>query len=213
MKKYSFLLDQRLVNDYFKPLRTKIEIIELLMKSIKFILVDKPVDEDRKVGEIVLVVAKMSRLFYFSEEKYFSIAFPFSVIENGNYLEFTSSTVPFVDSKVTSDVLGVLAKSGAFEQDCAFEFVEPIVEISDQEQLFWPFLLNLFMYEDGYIRYDYDVEHHNGSLHPLNHFDFFYSSISTCKVGLNERLNNQIFIDFLHTETDCRFIKLHTQLS
>ena len=87
-----------------------------------------------------------------------------------------------------------MAKNEAFDQNCALEFIDPIIEISDQEQCFWPFLLNLFMYEDGYMRYDYDKRHHNENRHPLNHFDFFYSSISTCKVGLKGGIDNEIFM-------------------
>ena len=150
MKKFSFLLDERLVNDYFKPLRSKKDVLRLLMKSIKFMLVDNPVCEERKAGEVILLVSKMSRLFFISPEKKFSIGFPFGVIDNDNSLTFSSAYIPYVDSKVTSDVLSILANVACFEQEGALEFVDPIVEMEDQERNFWPFLLNLLMYEDGY---------------------------------------------------------------
>lgn len=208
MKKYSFSLDERLVNELFAPVRSKRDVILLLMKSIKIMLISSHVDENRVKGKLDLVVSRMSRLFYFSENKFFSISFPFSVFEINGGLEFSSRTVEVVDSKVTSDVIGIVSKNGFQDVECALEFVDPIVEVADFEKYFWPFLLNLFMYEDGYIRYDYDETHVKGDYHPLNHYDIFYSSLSTFKIGLRNRLEADSMLDFLDTSSICHFLEL-----
>lgn len=207
MKKYYFLLDERLVNEFFSPIRSKKDVVILLMKSIKVMLINDSLDEHRVKGKLTLVVSKMSRLFYFSEDKFFSISFPFSVTSSDNELEFSSRTVKVVDSKVTSDVIGVISKAGQLELDCALEFVDPIVEIADLEPSFWPFLLNLFMFEDGYIRYDHDEKHENGDYHPLNHYDIFYTSFSTFKLGLRKRLEADSMLDFLDSKSICQYIE------
>lgn len=210
MKKYSFALDERLVRDFFAPVRSKIDVVILLMKSIKVMLINGSIDEKRVEGQLTLVVSKMSRLFYFSENKFFSISFPFSVVEIDGELEFYSETVKIIDSKVTSDVIGIVSKSGFENVGCALEFVDPIIEIADFEQLFWPFLLNLFMFEDGYIRYDYDEKYEKGDHHPLNHYDVFYSSLSTFKVGLRSRLKAESMLDFLDSNTICHYLERTT---
>lgn len=210
MKRYSFALDERLVKEFFTPVRSKKDVVFLLMKSIKLMLVNDTIDKSRVNGELILMVSKMSRLFYFSENKFFSITFPFLVIENDGELEFSSNTVKIIDSKVTSDVISVVSKNGFQDVECALEFVDPIIEIADFEQLFWPFLLNLFMYEDGYIRYDYDEKYEKGDHHPLNHYDIFYSSLSTFKVGLRNRLKADAMLDFLDSNSICHYLECTT---
>ena len=91
--------------------------------------------------------------------------------------------------------------------DCAFEFVDPIVEIEEQEARFWPFILALFMYDDGYIRYDYDKENENGKLHPLRHYDIFHASKSTFKIGLDHNINPEEFVDLVNIKTCCHFVR------
>ena len=63
------------------------------------------------------------------------------------------------------------------------------------------------MYEDGYIRYDYDEKHENDDVHPLNHYDIFYSSFSTFKVGLRDRLRTEDMLDFLDSNTICHYLE------
>jgi hypothetical protein len=210
MKRYCFALDERLVSEFFTPVRSKRDVVLLLMKSIKVMLIDSPIDQNRVRGKLTLIVSKMSRLFYFSENKFFSISFPFSVIENKGEIEFSSKTVKLIDSKITSDVIGVVSKIGFQDTECALEFIDPIIEIADFEHLFWPFLLHLFMYEDGYIRYDYDEKNQRGDHHPLSHYDIFYSSLSTFKVGLRNRLEADSMLDFLDSNSICHYLECAT---
>lgn len=210
MKKYSFTLDERLVKELFTPIRSKKDVVFLLMKSIKIMLINDDAGIERNKGTLTLVVSKMSRLFYFSDNKFFSIAFPFLVFERDGELEFSSKTVKLIDSKVTSDVISVIARDGFQDLECALEFVDPIMEIADFEPFFWPFILNLFMYEDGYIRYDYDEKYENGDHHPLNHYDIFYSSLSTFKVGLRSRLQADSMLDFLDSNSICHYLECAT---
>ena len=88
-------------------------------------------------------------------------------------MNFSTNSIQSVDSKITSDVISVLSASEKFDSSNGLEFIEPVVDIEDSEPAFWPFLLGLLMYEDGYIRYDHDPKHENDDLHPLNHYDFF----------------------------------------
>ena len=79
-------------------------------------------------------------------------------------------------------------------------------EECDENENFLGFLRELLLMEDGYIRYDYDEEHKNGDLHPLNHYDLFYSSHATFKIGLNAILSEDEFVDLLDIKSDCKYL-------
>ena len=207
MKTYRFNLDAHFVDQAFSPLRTKAQALVVLMKCIKLMLAGNIISDDKKSGELLLNVSKRSRLFLFSENKYFSIGFPFFVEEIDGMLHFSTKNIKSVDSKVTSDVISIISGTDKLECCSGLEFIEPVVDIEESEPNFWPFLLSLLMYEDGYVRYDHDPKHENGDLHPLNHYDFFYSSFTSCKVGLRNKLNDSEMLDLLSPDTACHYIE------
>lgn len=209
MKSHSVPIDQRQIDLIFSPIRNKADLIKVLMRAIKILLVQKVTDVPKPEGEIRLIVSKMSRVFFFSKDKYFSINFPFSVgkTDDGDFeLFFYTQHISDIGSKITSDVLALIADTEKFSANDALEFVEPILDLEASEKNIWPFCLELFMYDDGYIRYDYDEKNEKAGLHPLNHYDVFYTSKTTFKIGLKERLEKKRFIDLVDTQTDCHFI-------
>ncbi len=208
MKEYSFGIDQRQVDQLFSPIRDKRDVVRLLMKIIKLMLVNAPPKAIDTKGEVVLHVSKMSRIFFFSAFRYFSICFPFTVSDEEGFLAFSSGGIIDVDSKTTSDVLSFINSDENFNVNCVYQFIEPILDISHYEPNFWMLLLKLLTLDDGYIRYDYDEENEQGLIHPKNHYDVFYSSNSTFKVGLKGKLKKEEMIDFVKSESDCHFIEV-----
>ena len=207
MKHLDFDLDERQVTLMFSPLRSKTQVIELLMKTIKHMLVNYKLDNQLIKGKVVLKVSKMSRLFFFSQDKFFSINFPFFVSDANNELSFYSKDGNEVDSKVTSDVLSILASDTVLSSSDVIAFAELVSDISDYNAGFWSLLRELFLFEDGYIRYDYDEKNENGLKHPLYHLDVFYCSGSTFKIGLRHKITDDHLVDFLNLETDCHFLE------
>lgn len=207
MKRYSYNIAQWNADEIFSPIRSKKDSIRLLMKALKLMITNQEVSEQDSIGQIVLVISKMSRLFFFSKDKYFSINFPFFVTETENGLIYYSSHISDIDSRVTSTVLSVLSSTDQFDANCVLEFADPIATIAESSQEFWPFLRELLLHEDGYVRYDYDKEHENGQLHPLNHLDIFYSSETTFKIGLRQRIKTESLIDVLSIETNCTYLE------
>ena len=67
-------------------------------------------------------------------------------------------------------------------------------------------VMRLLSMELGYIRYDYDAEHENGTLHPLYHLDVNCSSKGTYKLGVNRKMKREDFIDLLDINTNCKYI-------
>jgi len=205
--KYSeYHIDKRQVEWIFAPLRSKSEVIELLMKTIKIMLVNDTLDKEIIAGKIVLCVSKMSRLFYYSENKYFSITFPFTVLENEDGISFQSKHLTEVDHKATSDVLSVLTAGGVLAANDIMDFAEPVLDISEYNDGFWCLLRDLFLFDDGYIRYDYDEKHENGLIHPLNHLDIFYSASSTFKIGLKNKIKDTHLLDLLDIKSNCHYL-------
>lgn len=207
MKQYCFDIGAWQADEMFSPIRGKKAVIELLMKTLKVISANQEIPSEQSGGQIVLVVSKMSRLFFFAEDKYVSINFPFTVRDTEEGLIFSSRHIADIDSKITSDVLSVLKDTDSFDSSCILEFADPIASITDYNSEFWAFFRGLLLYEDGYIRYDYDEEHANGLLHPLNHYDVFYSSGATFKIGLKARIGREVIIDLLRTDSSCHFVE------
>lgn len=218
MKNYTFNLSRVIYEKVFPKYRvkTKAHIIEILMEASRFILLQNDSDfivENNEIGKIILYIDKMSRIFFFTDKKYYSIVFPFHILEEeGNYkLVFKSSieVTPQLISKVIS-----IIKCDEFKEQCSLDFIAPICDYEDQcDENFWEFLRELLLMEDGYIRYDFDQENYDKALekgeehrHPLNHYDIFYSSNTTFKIGLTNTVLNENFINLLDSDRDCEYL-------
>jgi len=212
MKQYSFNLSSVIYNKVFPEhrVKTKAHIIEILMETTRYILLQNDpeyvVSYDDSIGKIILYIDKMSRLFFFSENKYYSIVFPFHFLEeDGTYKIVFNSTIE-VNSQLISKVISII-KCDEFKAQCSLNFLEPICDAEDDcDEDFWIFLRELLLMEDGYIRYDFDSKHQDGDIHPLYHYDIFYSSNATFKVGLHDNLNNNDFIDLVNINTNCKYL-------
>ena len=119
-----------------------------------------------------------------------------------------------VESRLISQVLQII-KCDEFKEKCSLDFVAPICEFEENcDENFWSFLKDLLLMEDGYIRYDYDKDEYEKfklkeekNKHPLNHYDIFYSSINSFKLGLKKEISHEDFINILNTNKDCKYIE------
>jgi len=207
MKVFTFRLGDWQIDQLLAPIRTKRESLMLLMQLIKIMLVNAQIPDNRIGGELRLVVSKMSRLFLFSENKYLSFRFPFSVVEEGGSIAFSSAFLSSIDSQITSQIIHVLGDRAFSESFSPWEWIEPIIPADELCPGFWPMLLDLLLSEDGYLRYEYDKERENGRLHPLRHYDIFYSSPVTFKIGVGEHRDKDKMIDLLEQTTDCHYLE------
>lgn len=206
------------VGEYFlekvmRPIRRKQDGILLLLETLK--LFHNSLDERPQAGagRILVSIDKMSRVFYETEDKYFSMMFPFS-LENreGKYRIYDSLTDLEINDKMISLLISIFKKDGVLEYSLekAMDF---IIESADEYEYkniddIWRLLFKLWYMEEGYIRYDYDEKHLNGDKHPLHHLDINYSSGSTYKLGLKRRMSAEDFMDMLDTGTDCAYLSL-----
>ena len=220
MKRYSFNLNQVVYKKIFPEYRikTKAHIIEVLMEATRFILLqndsDFRVNDSVAAGKMILHIDKMNRLFFFSSDKYYSIVFPFHLREEGERIRIIFKSNIEVNHRLISKVISII-QCDEFKEQCSLDFVTPICDAEDDcDENFWVFLRELLLMEDGYIRYDYDQDEHGeaqergeGNRHPLYHYDLFYSSDATFKIGLKEELTHDSFLDLLNIRTGCKFIE------
>lgn len=219
MKRFDFNLNEVMLSKFFPHYRikTKPHLVEILMEATRFILIQNDpelkVPDHQAKGKMVIIVDNMSRLFFFSKNKYYSIVLPFYVIEEDEQIKISFKNLINVTSHLISQVITII-KCDDFKEQCSLDFVAPICEIEEEcDENFWIFLRELLLMEDGYIRYDYDLQEYenakengNEHIHPLNHFDLFYSSNASFKIGLKTGLPQEEFIDFLNTKTACKYL-------
>lgn len=217
MKLFEFKLSNNLLKIFFpeKRIKSKVEIIEILMEATRYMLVNPNISEANVEGKILLCVDKMSRLFVFKQNKYYSIVFPFFAYEeDGNY-KFSFHNYIDIDSALISKVISTI-RCDEFKEKCSLDFISPIYDYeNDYNDNFWIFLKEIILMEDGYIRYDIDEinfksaqEKGLGNKHPLRHYDLFYTSNATFKIGLSNSVSESEFIDLLNVNTDCKYLTI-----
>lgn len=191
---------------FFSPIRDKKDFAKLLAVSARNLLIDfSEFGTLESSSSMKLVVDKMSRLFYFKEEKYFSICFPFIVLilDNG-IVEISTLTGKKVDNKSISAVISILEEE-QFQLNPSL--IDLYIASNDLSPLGIELLEEIFQCEPGYIRYDNDPKNENGKHHPLNHLDINYSSYGTYKVGLSKVIPISNFEDVLNITTECSFLQ------
>ena len=205
MKSFEFDIDENDIDKFFFIIRTKFDVINVLMQSIKYMLIYDYTTRTKITGKIILKVDKMSRIFFFTEKKYFSISFPFNVIEN-NGIKFSSKQISDIDNEITSEIVSLLKCNEGNSINCIYEFIEPLLEFTSKNEYIGTLINELIFNEDGYLRYDCDEIHQNAKIHPLHHYDIFYSNHSTFKIGLTDNIEHEKIIDLVNINTDCHFI-------
>ncbi|MEV9639700.1 hypothetical protein ABZ756_03260 [Mammaliicoccus sciuri] len=215
MKEFTVSMTKRFVEIASKPIRTKKHVIMLMLEAIP-LLTNADVLERPSNNYIILRVDKMKRLFFVIEKKIFSFNFPFNVEvqeEKNNPIIYDSIT------DLELNALNLTVLKSAFEEtfygnenqgilDLDSELMQVIdsFDTKPNKDQVWQILKTLQMFESGYLRYDYDEVRENGKLHPLNHIDINYTSDGTFKIGINDTLDCNTFIDILDANTDSYFI-------
>jgi hypothetical protein len=194
-----------------KAIRRKEDIIILLLESIKLFLLGNVLEIPEVKGKVLLKIDKMSRLIFEIRNKYFSFNFPFNVEVDdiSSDIRIYDSLVGIdFDSKLVSILISIFNQkiiTNRCLDDIYYELAcgDNIPNIND----IWIIVERLSMFECGYLRYDYDEEYQNGHLHPINHLDINYSVGSTFKIGFEDIITLEHFLDILDLKTNCHYLK------
>lgn len=177
------------------------------MHAIKIATTYIEPDSAQISATMTLVINKMSRLFFTTEDKFFSINFPFFVQKTEDDFLFSTYNHHEIDSIISSEIISLTQNNQILKTDSIDNFVDLLLQSDENIETIWTILRDLMLCEDGYIRYDYDPVHANGKSHPLNHLDIFYSQSTTFKIGLNNRITIAHLENILDIKTDCLFIQ------
>lgn len=214
MKRIEFEIAPSVLSKFFPNYRvkTKIQILTILLESIRYSLSYESIKITTAKGKIILIIDKMSRLFFVSEDKAYSIALPFLLTFNDSHIGFSYKGIE-IDSYIISNLISVVTQD-SFMDGCSLDLSDSLINFETEHENFWLILKELLLYEDGYVRYDHDITGYaeaqkNGCehRHPLNHLDLFYTSNATFKVGCETRVSIDGFIDVVNTNTDCKYLK------
>ncbi|MBQ2406863.1 MAG: hypothetical protein II312_09400 [Lachnospiraceae bacterium] len=197
-----------------RPVRRKQDNIALILDILNILMIGE--EQDSIKGKIVIKVDKMSRLFCFLEEKYFSMVFPFDIEQqSGNenvYRIYDAAWDMEIDNRIVVLLERMLNRID-FVKNSVDEIIEnAYLDVSEEEYTegeisnCFGLMLRLLSMELGYIRYDYDPEHENGDVHPLHHLDINYSSRGTYKLGVKKKMEKDEFVDLLDIKTDCKYV-------
>ncbi len=156
-------------------------------------------------SKMKLIIDKMSRLFFYKKDKYFSVSFPFSVRTEENQLtEIASYSGKKVDFRSISAVMSILDNEHFRINPSPIDFY---IESSRIDSIGLSLLEEIFQFEPSYIRYDKDSDNENGKLHPLYHVDINYSTYGTYKLGFDDGITTGYLENLINVNTECSFIK------
>lgn len=191
-----------------QPIRTKEQADILLLETVRTFIIGN-IEQVTNVGKVILHIDKMSRFIYCIENKMVAINCPFTCSQKEGTLVFKDKNSNIrIDSKLISNLISIIKK----QREYSFEkLLEEVMNIEEYEEMkeSWEILKKLNNVEYGYLRYDYDEEHSNGKIHPLNHIDVNYTPSNQFKIGLSKKISVNEFIDILDLTTDCYYLHMY----
>ena len=211
MKKLVFELKNALYDRSIqKVIIERKDILLVVLEACRYMMHNEQVHNT--TNKIILVVNEMNRLFFCSDEKMFSVMFPFHVNEYP-LVRFDLDNIP-IDSKVLSSLIQYI-ESKEFSSDDALDFITPIGDIQEQSNAdFWKIVRHLLLYDIGYVRYDDDPEGFKKASkdgkpkqHPRYHYDINLDSQATFKLGLSQKMTSDKFIDMLDNKKERLVLK------
>lgn len=216
MKEFKVKMTKRLADLATNHIRTKNHVIMLLLEAIPILTYGETVERTTDES-MILRIDKMKRIFFVFEKKIFSFNFPFNVEEviegEENLVIYDPITNLEINAKnyavlktAFEEIFNEKENQGILDLDTDLMQIMESFEMKPNKDLVWEILKKLLVFESGYLRYDFDEEHEDGKLHPLNHLDINYSSDGTYKIGLNNTIDSETFIDILDINTDSYFI-------
>ncbi|MFR1810693.1 MAG: hypothetical protein ACLSWP_04025 [Terrisporobacter sp.] len=135
MKETTIGLDNYLTTQITKPIRCKKDLILILLLFLKLFLIKNTLTDKETTGTVKIIVDKMNRVFFFSENKYFSFNFPFKLdLSNEDNIKFYYN-----------------------ELDVNLKIISILEALLDEEDLLLLHKENIREYYYEYIEDDYEI--------------------------------------------------------
>lgn len=204
-----------------KVIRQKKDIINLLLECCKCLIMYKAKIHDKKVSDsscfnngdisIVIFIDKMSRLFFCTENKIQSFRFPFDLNlekSDSEMLSYNGHSVTLESIFIMTSIFKEQIDNIDTIMDRLFNNEVYCANSQNDRDYLNKMLYNLIIFEDGYLRFDFnDKANEREIYHPLHHIDLFYSNATTFKIGLFDMLKISECINVLDINTECYYIQ------
>lgn len=215
MKRLDYKLEGDLLIKAFPKHRIdeRRELLIILLEAIRYIFIaDKIKEKDKATDRLVLYIDDMQRLFFFSENKYYSIMLPFTMKIDNDVVTFYYCGIN-IDAELVSNFISIL-NSDLYNSQSCWDFMTPIYELETKNVNFWKIFSYLLSCDLGYLRFDYDEKGFLDAqkrgiphIHPKHHLDINFSNSSTFKSGLIKKISQQEFIDIVDNKKKRWFLK------
>lgn len=214
MKNFELTINRSLFKN-FNSIRSKKDIILLLLESVKHLMIysnkiiefnDADIINNEVEMRIVIYVDKMKRIFYCTKNKIQSICFPFSAFENNQIkFHYNNKEIEFKHISILVRIFSANSMENSLNLIDSLLNDEEYSISSDYDQTFLEeLLLFLSTFEDGYLRFDFDdIENEDETYHPLHHIDFYYSNANTFKLGIMDRISLKKSIEIIDINKQC----------
>lgn len=203
MKEMIIYLNTVSRNKLFRPIRERKDLITILLETVRLIIYNIQIPLEKSCGKIILYTEKTSRLVYISDIKYFSINFPFFINNSDGCLIYDRNGVE-IDSRIISKMMELISNNNIFSSKNFSSFFDAMETIYDEKNI-WECFFNLLTFEEGYIRFDNDIDH-VATNHPQHHIDLFYEENNKIKFGLYDKIDSSSFHNLL-INNDFYFLK------
>ena len=217
MKSFGFQLNPNVIG-YNLSIRDKGDIIKLLINILRYLNFNKPIElanltieaDDNKIL-LIIHIDKMSRLFIVEKNKIHSFQFPFkiSISQDSCNIKYNDTIIDSATISLFSAVFSTFKEYTPLEEilDKYWNAISDLGVDAQEAKSIETLITYLLTFETGYLRYDYD-EIRGNEMHPVNHFDFYYSSNNTFKIGLTDRIEYRQLIEILDINKKCTTIKI-----
>lgn len=194
---------------YSSNINDRKDCIRLILEVTRKLLYNTDLIKTRecKYPYIKLFIEKQARIFVFlSDSKYYSFSYNCQV-----EIDVVTSKVISVYTKnginctvqLLSEALSILSE---IKNGSLYDVYSSLDEDDIHDDLAYRLLDFFWGCELGYIRYDYDIKNHRGTIHPLNHLDTNITEQAHYKLGLTNKITPSIFEDIVNEDSDCYFL-------
>ncbi len=189
----------------------KWKIADLLLQSIKYMLTNDTFTKSDGCNYFTLYVNKMSRLFFWLDDKYFSITFPCEWYNNEVKMITPKGGQVIIDNKLSSVLLRVVSETKLSSEVSYDEILESYLqydELVDDIDDILDCVSYLKTFESGYLRFDIDKNaSERKNPHTYYHMDINYTLKAQWKVALSSKFKKDDFIDILDICTVAKSLK------
>jgi len=179
--------------NFWKKVCKRLDDIFLVLESLIDIVERFVIQNFKKVSTFneSNCIIKYNRIFLIcSEEKIFTMNFPFKILEGG--ILFDGEIIDINIIRALKIILSILKESKSYE-DFLLEYdsIDDSEDLKIEEiQMASKILKKLFEIEIGYLRYDRDEEaeeRHGEQQHPEYHLDVFFNDDISMKLGIEKK--------------------------